>query len=567
METQRLRTFIGRHERLVQDLDNRILQEEENIQTANSAILNLQDVIPRVELALQAQEEISESLEKAMENFKKMSIDGNTIPADEPQSRSLRETVISGITAYVARGGENVRTQLSASNIEAGNTRSQLLTMKEELTGWVFCRDLSVDSQEYLKGSKDRLKSIIDNAQSAFSKEKSLPKEIWERIFMFYSRRSFYTAPVAYYLLPFGALSHVCRLWRRICLEGVLEPCDVPLHTRIGWQSFDPAIITNFVARRRTPSTLLLTLSVKKASQILASLQLAKVTQERNIEAVARELADGPRYHLSIVIQDWSVEYSQILNEIPFNRPTHMIIRSTNHSTASYPTITGFYPHSTVTHLTLINILRYVGLQTNSPSLKHLVIQFGSFKEGIIKYFEPPLHITSLHVICLGCYDIDSSSSIISLPNLQELGLTLPQPNLVGKLVTPSRLRLTLYGLAFKRFIKPSWGSYERLFGTITHLTFEGWKKYMDIVSYKEWGVTEIIHDNLGAFKKLNSATFTNSFVDGTSLVKLVQSNNSPEKPPTSLTLNGITIDGCTGITRYDCEEIIQHVQKLRVIL
>jgi hypothetical protein len=566
METKRLRTFIDTHEQLAQDLNERILQEEENIKMANSAISNLQDVIPRVESALRTQEEISESLKNAVEKFEKINVDGGNIPADEPQSRGLRETVISSITSYVTRGVENVRTQLSASNAEAENTHSQLFTMKEELSGWLFCRDLSVGSLEYLQESKNRLKGIIENSQRAFSRQRNLPREVWERVLMFYTSHLADTKPVEYRLLPFGPLSHVCRLWRSICLCASPISCQVPIHTAAGWRSFDPAIITGFVARRSTPSTLLVDLSTMEASQIFAGLQLASVTQHRNIDAATRELDNGSEYHLVVRIKEWSIDYGQqIVDVMPFNRPTHLTIESVVGSTARSPTITGFYPPSTVTHLTLTNILRYVELQGIPSSVEHLVIKFIKFKrEGKIRYFEPPLHITSLHIICGGCYDIDSTASRIVLPHLQELGLTLPHINLAEKLDLPSKLRLILYNNTTKGLMKPSWENYGKLFGSTTHVTFKRWRTHVPPAPNMQWGAATVLHDNLSAFKRLDSVTFIGSFVEGTSLIKLVDRNNGPE---VSLMLKEITIDGCKGITRHDCEEVIQHIQKLRVIV
>lgn len=267
-------------------------------------------------------------------------------------------------------------------------------------------------------------------------------------------------------------------------------------------------------------------------------------------------------------VKNWSLSCERIANEIPFNRPTHLKIESVVRNTVHHSTITGLHPHSTVTHLTFTNILHHGGLQDIFPSLEHLVIKFTNFaKVGKIRYFEPPLHIKSLHLHYNGCYDIGPAGSTILLPNLQELGLTLPQINLAKRLDLPSKLRLILYANTTKKLMKPSWESYTKLFGSITHVIFKGWRAHKPPTPNNTWGATTVLHDNLRVFNRLDSITFIDSFVDGTSLMKLVDRNNGRETSAVSLTLKEITIDGFNGITRSDCEEILQHVEKLRVIL
>jgi hypothetical protein len=89
METKRLRTFIDTYEQHVQDLNKKILQEEENIKRANSAISNLQDIILPVEVMLHTQEENLSTLRKAIEKFEQMDLNRGILTEDEPEASSI----------------------------------------------------------------------------------------------------------------------------------------------------------------------------------------------------------------------------------------------------------------------------------------------------------------------------------------------------------------------------------------------------------------------------------------------------------------------------------------------
>jgi Leucine-rich repeat (LRR) protein len=198
------------------------------------------------------------------------------------------------------------------------------------------------------------------------------------------------------------------------------------------------------------------------------------------------------------------------------------------------------------------------------PNLEHLILEFTKFRndDGITD-FGPLLRVTSLHIIYSGYNDISSIDSTVELPNLQELGLTLPQINIAKRLDLPSTLRLILHANTIEALVKPSWESYGKLFGSITHVTFKGWKTHKPPAPNSQWEATTVLHDNSGAFKLLDSVTFIDSFVGGTSLVKWVARNSLEAHN----TLEEVTLDACVGVTRYDCEEIVSHVQKLRVIV
>jgi len=124
VEARRLRTFIQTHEQLAKGVDEKISQEQENIEIATNAISNLEDTIPRVEKALRFQEEILSALQAIVGRFDELSLGTENVPTEEPHSRNLRESINAGITSHATRGAQNTRAQLSSSEIEAANTRS-----------------------------------------------------------------------------------------------------------------------------------------------------------------------------------------------------------------------------------------------------------------------------------------------------------------------------------------------------------------------------------------------------------------------------------------------------------
>jgi hypothetical protein len=107
--------------------------------------------------------------------------------------------------------------QLSQSNTQTAKTRSQLHILNEELSGWLFSKDLSVGSKDRLQESKSHMENIISSASSSLCKVRHLPREVWAKVFRFYIAFATTDMAINHRLILFGSVSHVCRLWRHIC--------------------------------------------------------------------------------------------------------------------------------------------------------------------------------------------------------------------------------------------------------------------------------------------------------------------------------------------------------------
>jgi hypothetical protein len=204
---------------------------------------------------------------------------------------------------------------------------------------------------------------------------------------------------------------------------------------------------------------------------------------------------------------------------------------------------------------------------TLMPNLKCISFDLGTFNS-----FDLRAHIpTSLEELHLRHQGSDSNhfslSGDVHLANLATLGVTPYELELFNDGILPALIKLIIYSPLPDTTISLNdalvhAASYCK---KLQSLELHDWTKREPVTeSTKEWSANSILSGILQHTPKLKEVRFVKCFVDGAPFVQTLINQVERTKDL------AITLDLCSGITRQECEEIIQgktvSVQKFSVI-
>jgi hypothetical protein len=204
-----------------------------------------------------------------------------------------------------------------------------------------------------------------------------------------------------------------------------------------------------------------------------------------------------------------------------------------------------------------------------TQSLKFLKMDLTAFTDISVEEYGPVGNLEQLHVLQDGIsYLKRSYAAKPTYLKLQILGLTPPDTDgpWIKDISLPSLKQLILYGPKSLTVGQPSLLGLAQHndFHRIKELEFRNWPMY-NPKGTPQWSIVPLILSIADHLRLVEIIRCVDSFIEGESLVTLVNLliNRNGNQTPSSL--NKVIVDCCTGITRSDCEQIAEVLEKLVV--
>ncbi|PVF91310.1 hypothetical protein CPB86DRAFT_830651 [Serendipita vermifera] len=611
-ETKRIRQFALARER---DLDyhlGRLRDEGAKLQLYERDIDNMTQAVDKVDYAHSIYRQSLSLLKKLGSNFHSVKTatkefqdiqailgPSSQVAVDMDQ---INKDLVQEIQSYTSNGLEMVKNHIEDNMVGFDKLSHHLSCLQEELIGLKFTRDLIKGRISQLQSTVDDLKSSLFPARAALSPLLKVERPILVTIFRLcilkeledYLKQmgvlSFYSVPLR--------LSFVCARWRNIiCSEPYLWSL-IPMCQDSSPSSSKVEGFEEILRRTKGCVTLLLNLSqfIPPPEKVISTYVPAPPSSSSSVKKkkgsgkvssqtgsyttikldtlyqhLARNMHSKQNYEVHMVAKDENLPLT--------TKATYIQLRSTNKlSFTTSSTEIGIWGvldrFSQIEHLELydkrLHASNFPSLTARLPSLKYLKIEFQDLPPfNTIDVFSSQL--VQLRIRHNGRTRIPPLPQDLVLPELQVLGITYPESNLLHSLEAPQLVHLELYG--------PSHEDPEAVFDERSRQTLSRIHR----LSLYDWGVKagemqEITSESIPVicagdiFKRLSSfmsSLHTARFVDckmrGSSLVDLLKFRSEAGGMVLDH-LESISFEGCSVITRAEYERIIEYFPNLKFL-
>lgn len=551
---------IQSDQRQIEAISAIINEEKEKYITHATAIAHLDPAIARAKHACNTQQELMADLIR-MENKLRESCGLNS--PDLAQESSARNACESAMTCVNAQLQSVIKT-LADQNTQLSENVSILHRLILEMTQEMYAQTLMqssakehiADAQKYQDTIQEK-KSLL---RSRIHSINSIPFEVLSIIFALRVHsdwEEYFQKPTTLHMpMTAFALAHVCQLWRRVAQAEKALWHFVPLPPRSSLE-----LLEGFCQANDRPKTIVYDLNTPR--NLYHSLSSAQSSIDR--------IAGLQPYSLKLICGgDTSI--SRNSSSIPFKNPTSLTVYLCSPLRAMFfNTLLANFPNCKALEIVRCEMSTAVlpPLATVFPQLTSLRIDITN--QGSISVIEClGSNLMELHIKHHGTEALPPFATNLRLPKLKVLGLTFSDAAVFHSLELPTMTTLVLYGpkqaymapLTLVNFTEsPS-------FGSVQTLELQKWGQYRSSAGLI-WGVTHPILEIVEKLKLITTLKFTDSFVDGNHMYNfcMYTDRGGDVGETTNYRLRKIVINGCNGITQWQCWTIGRFAGELEVFL
>ncbi|KAG8758332.1 hypothetical protein FRC14_000233 [Serendipita sp. 396] len=545
-----------------------IQSEEIRLQIIEGAIKNLKSAIPGAKHALEVQKHNLEAFLAMRTRISDMESVFSSQIEDEETSRKLCENL-----QYILSKQTKVWVKLTDTLIIFAQNRLSEIDqtcrrLEAELRSWTFSRNVH---QKSLTQSRSVLKEIQRELYTAKRTLQKVPVEVWIAIFRWRTQGDLYEFYTTHNTRPFQPtamiLSAVCHSWRDIIAQEPDLWRHIAIHPCASWSDNKIELLKFSLDMAKRQKVL-----ISNISQSLFWNRQTYYKEQGKLVVPVRvdsSIVSGS-YDITIVTDaDDHNTMSTRAGGLPFRDPRSLTL--VNRLGYQHGYFFSYIPSSkNVISLEVVDPtprnLNSLQLTSRFPNLTQFSLQVDRFPKDMtdLNILLPP----GLQTLCVRHSGQSYFRTVanVHLPHLNTLEITPPIASLFESIDAPSLQQLNLCGpqsIAILIPIPPADGSKIRL-QSVKQLEFHNWLDPILIRGLKTCDAVNTLRDWSAQMPQVRRLKFLDSYVDGNGLLDLLWSLKH-ENVLAGAGLEEITLDCCTGITRYECEELKELVGKVNV--
>jgi hypothetical protein len=557
---QRIRECITSRGKELAFIKIQLLEEQERLKNCKSAITNLELYIPAGKKILQSHEENYRTfldIKTRKADIKGLlSLPVEPEPTSEALLRKLRNCAL--IDAYPH--DEVIETKVRQLGKDIRVLWDKIRHLEMELEGWKFSEQLSKSAITCLNSTKISLEEAISTAKSAFRSMWKVPDDIWATVFKLVVDAEFndYVKQNDGELLrpTVFALSHICYRWRCIVRNERRLWTVVYLPHREIWKIREYDRLANSISKAGHPMTILVNISPDRSWPEFL------VHDEDDIR-----FFDGESFSIHVTMDNDDEAYLERMAFIPLSQASAVILSAIRPIEEGHLFIYLHIPAAT--HLTIINdnpiaIPSLTELEP-IPSLTSLTFRVKEFPETfeITSYLLESLE--ELYILQGISGSFPALEAGIQLPKVHTLGIT-PAAAVLLKNVEMARLRtLILHGSdnPDENIQAAEGDAADQAYRRLIRLEFRDWGNYDG--GNTNAGAVSWLEKTMSKMQGLQSIKFTDSFINGAALATFMDDAMRNNSGSMLKSLNEVTLSRVSGITRKQCDVLVELVPKLNI--
>ncbi|KAG8821498.1 hypothetical protein FRC19_007709 [Serendipita sp. 401] len=559
--------FILEKELQLRIYHNSTQNEERRLQNIEAAIENLENALPGVRHALEIQKQNLEVFSAMRARISSMDSVFSSPLKDEKTSMKLCENL-----QYILSKQTRVWVRLTDTLVKFSQNRLSEIDqtsrrLEAELRSWTFSRDVH---QESLTRSRDMLKEIQKELYIAKGTFQKIPAEVWVDIFWWRTQRDldeFYTTHNRRPFQPAAMiLSAVCRSWRDIITQESDLWRHIAVHPCASWSNNKIELFEFSLGMARRQKTL-----ISNLSQSLMwnnnSYYYGYRGQLRSIDA---NIIIGD-YAITLVTSEDDTTTMSRINSLPFCNPSKLTL--VNRSGSQYGHLFSY-----IQSFTTVKSLEVVDptpcsfdswqLSSRFPNLTQLSIEAEVYEYTFNPHLSFVPTLQTLRIRHSGQNHFPTMQNAVRLPHLTTLEVTPPSTSLFQVADAQYLQQLILCGPKRTATVAPTSpaGNSKIRLQPVRYLEFRSWLPPGLISGVRSCDVVATFLDWVKQMPQVRKLKFVDSHVDGRRLLNLLRSWRVLEDS-TGPQQWEITFDCCTGITRYECDELKRLVEKINVLV
>ncbi|KIM23399.1 hypothetical protein M408DRAFT_27957 [Serendipita vermifera MAFF 305830] len=548
-----LRALLKQNNDELLAINEKIDKARNAVTSARHAIEKLTESASMARTALEAYQGHKEGLSGSRDRLHAQLtlVQSTTLPSDPvPEA-------CDHLCSFLAQDLEHRKTKVDVEMQEVEDTRTKLAALALAIQEDLRCQQYILHANEKTLGSynaaQSGIQASLEDLKSALTVVKRIPEEIWLEILsiaILDETSRWKRGKEISVVLPALRFTHVCRTWRHVVQSAPKM-----------WRALCYRLTTT-----KGPSAEIIQLWNKYRKQHPPLFTEDQLRMEHTFTRPAlRDYMDSQQY-LEYEIRQSHGESNAFGNLSVIACPTKLSIISTTGGktqTIRWILLTGF---SNLVDLSLCNVVPYRGFDLPS-SLSALQIWFSIPNEpyGLARHLIPSLH--TLRLQHCNVHSVPVLTQTKRLPNLHTLEISPLEHKIVERLDLPGLSTLILVSPAGKAVCPDQWlESIILVCANVTELQI-----VVNVRKGKGKEGPPSVFDALDVFAKLRAyvpklqkLTFVGGDLDGSLLADILDGNNSKIQVPTQ-SLKGLTIEGCVGVSRWDCDRLIQLVGVLNV--
>ncbi|KAG8758333.1 hypothetical protein FRC14_000234 [Serendipita sp. 396] len=563
-----IKEFISDKERQLKIYQQDIEKNEYKLRNSEKAIENLERALPLARRAAEIQKQNLEIFSAMRARISGLKITFDTPLKEERTSRRLCENLQSTLAKHT-----NVYARLTNALANFAQNRVNEIAhatrqLEEDLHSWRFSKNIHQESLVHSRNALKEAQSDLSIAKRTFSR---VPAEVWVDIFRWRAQGDldeFYATHTARPFQPtVMVLFRVCRLWRDIMRREPDLWCYIAVHPCPSWSNNKIELLNFSLGMARGRKLLVSNLSQSLLWNSRPSFLQSSLDPSSPVDS---SVISGS-YEVTLVTSANDYSIRSRINGLPFrnphkltlvHRPTGPLNRYLFSSLASFISVDSLE----VVGPTLYS-LDSLQIKNRFPNLTQL-----SLESDTLSYsFGPLLLPSTLQVLRIrhsGESQLPSVQGSICLPRLGVLGVTPPAASLFQAVDACRVQQLVLYGPRRTATVAPTSpaGNSKIRLQPVRYLEFRSWLPPGWISGVRSCDVVVTFLDWVKQMPQVRKLKFVDSHVDGRRLLNLLRSWRVLEDS-TGPQQWEITLDCCTGITRYECDELKGLVKKINVFV
>ncbi|KAG8848322.1 hypothetical protein FRB91_010934 [Serendipita sp. 411] len=563
-----IKEFILAKERELNLYREDIENGEKRLDTVQKAIENLEIALPEAKRVLEIQKENVEAILKISVTISNPNATFSSPLKDEESSKVLSEDLLIALAAQAEAGASIVKPMIKFSQDAVTDISRMRHKMEVELRSWRFSRNIHRKSLDRSRRALKAGQRELDIAKQTFSK---VPVEVWIDIFRWRAQGDldeFYTKHSTRPFQPTAmVLSAVCRLWRNIIAEEPDLWRHIAMHPCASWSSNKLELLKFSLDKATRQKSLAVNIS---QSLIWGNAGNYHYNQTSCPSLVDSNIVSGS-YDITIVTSvDDSFTMARV-NQLPFSHPSKLtLVNRPGHRHGN------FFSHipsfRSVRSLEVVDPDPYsldsLQLSTRFPTLTKLFLEANVFSSTFNPSLLFPSTLQELRVRHSGQGHFPAMQSDVSLPYLAILEITPPTTSIFQTVKVRSLQQLILCGPKRTATVAPNSPPNEsklRL-GSVVHLEFRSWLDPTLIAGVTACDAVNILRSWGTQMPLVRRLKFVDCYVDGKELLDVLKSWRNGDGPKGPVPWE-ITLDCCTGITRSQCEDLWEMVEKFNTFV
>ncbi|KAG8823663.1 hypothetical protein FRC19_003373 [Serendipita sp. 401] len=549
-----IKEFINDKERQLKIYQQDIEKDEYKLRNSEKAIENLERALPFARRAAEIQKQNLEAFSAMRTRNAGINIPFNTPLNDEESSRSLCTNL--GLT--LAKHRDVCSRLTDALTAFAQNRLNEVVEatrqLEADLHSWRFSRHILQKSIMHSKSVLKQSKIELNAAKRPFWR---VPPEVWVDIFRWRIQGDLDTFHTIHTARPFQPtvmiLSKVCRLWRNIVNQEPELWRYIAIHPYASWPNKEVDLLKFSLGKAKRRIVLVSNLSQSPLWNDRPSFFLKKKTHLSQVNAnVVSE-----RYDVTLVMSANDTSGISRVNELPFSNPRELAF--------VFPPFTQINSPATGA-LTPSPLYLWEEISNQFPSITKLSLEVDSFLHISRPRFVLPPTLQALRIRHSGERPFFISQNNIHLPNLVTLEITPPATSLFEAIDTRCLRQLVLYGPKRKATVAPTPPPYTSVIRlqSVEYLEFHEWLDPRVIPRVEDCDAISALRDWGVRMPRVRKLKFIDSYVDGRRLLNLLKNWQRVEGTGPQWE---VTLDCCTGIRRYECDELKGLVEKVNVFV